>query len=129
MSELLSKRPRPAVRAAIHGFGHLLRCGGGAAWAGDADQLLVEYLAGRIGKPPDASLAGYAEVARRLDALRFLAEVVVDPRGERLPCDPIGVSAVSYPAPSQVATSFAKRSRSLTPTVAALRIAARSMPA
>ncbi len=64
MSDLLSTGPRPAIRAAIHGLGHLLRCGGGAAWAGEADQLLVDYLAGRVGKAPDATLAGYAEVAR-----------------------------------------------------------------
>ena len=64
MAALLAQGPRPAIRAAIHGLGHLVRCGGNAAWAADAEQLLADYLAGDVGTPPDATLASYAEVAR-----------------------------------------------------------------
>lgn len=64
MAQLLGSGPRPAVRSAIHGLGHLVRCGGKAAWTGDAEHLLSDYLAGNIGSPPDAALTSYAEVAR-----------------------------------------------------------------
>jgi len=64
LTELLASGARPARRAAIHGLGHLLTPAGRRSLHEEAQLVLDEYLAGKLGTPPDDELARYAREAR-----------------------------------------------------------------